>query len=380
MATGCPVDLIELSTRGFRNLGSQKVGFSRATNLVLGRNGMGKTNLLEAIAVLGNLRSFRTPGVRRAASYGEGSFRLLGTIRKGKLTRQLEQVVEVGPPVRRTLRVDGTEALVEDYLQVFPVFTITGPDRELIIGGPDGRRALLDRFVFLLQPAYLRDLRAYRRVLRQRNAALNARVTDAEMAAWEEPLAAAAARVIRGRIRGAGVLEDHFSVVFEALRGDDFPEVDLSYRTEAWWSPATDLEKVEDLYQQRYNETRARDRQMGFTVEGPHRHDLSLRTGNRSVRYVLSSGQAKVVAAALRLAALAHIEKERSEHFPVIVDDVDAELDSVVLARLIDHLGSERQLFLSSTRDEIAATAERQTRRIWLEKGTCVRQEAETDE
>jgi len=64
----------------------------------------------------------------------------------------------------------------------------------------------------------------------------------------------------------------------------------------------------------------------------------------------------------------------------VIADDVDAELDSAVLARLIAHLGRERQLFLSSTRDEIAVSADRPTSRMWLENGTCVRQEAETDE
>ena len=97
-----------------------------------------------------------------------------------------------------------------------------------------------------------------------------------------------------------------------------------------------------------YNETRARDRRTGFTNEGPHRHDLGLRADGRSVRHMLSSGQSKVVAAALRLASLTQVEKERGEHLPVIIDDVDAELDSEVLGRLIEHLEGERQLFFSS--------------------------------
>jgi len=134
---------------------------------------------------------------------------------------------------------------------------------------------------------------------------------------------------------------------------------------------------VEDLYQQRYNETRARDRLAGFTGDGPHRHDLSLRAAGRSIRYTVSSGQAKVVAAALRLATLAHVEKERHEQFPVIVDDVDAELDGPALARLVDHLGNERQVFLSSTNDGIAALFGSRSRQIWLDKGAIVRQEAE---
>jgi DNA replication and repair protein RecF len=374
------VHLIGLKTTGFRNLGDQHLRFFRRTNAVLGGNGMGKTNLLEAIAVLGNLRSFQTATLRRAATYGASSFRLEGEVSTGGIIRRFEQAVEVGPPFRRQLRLDGVDVSVEEYLQVYPVFTITASDRELTRGGPEGRRALLDRFVFLLRPSYLRDLRTYRRALRQRNSAINAGVSDAEMMAWEAPLAAAAARVITGRMQGAAVLEGHFQTVFNALRGVGFPEVDISYRTEPWWNPATDLEKVEDLYRQRYNETRVRDREMGFTLEGPHRHDLSLRTGHRNVRYVLSSGQAKVIAAALKLAALAHVEKERSENIPVIADDVDAELDSEMLSRLIAHIGGRRQLFLSSTRDDIAKTTTRPTRSIWLQNGTCVRQEVESDE
>ncbi len=372
--------LIRLTASGFRNLGDQDLTFFRGTNAILGGNGMGKTNLLEAISVLGNLRSFRTTSWRRAATYGQASFRLHGVISAAHATRNIEQVVQVGPPVRRRLRVDGVEVSVEEYLQIYPVFTITASDRELTSGGPECRRALLDRFVFLLRPSHLRNLRTYRRVLRQRNAAIIAGVTESEMTAWEAPLAAAAVRLIHGRLHGAAVLKEDFDAVFEALRGGGFPDVDISYRTEPWWNPATDLEKVEDLYRQRYNETRERDRQMGFTVEGPHRHDLSLRTGQRNLRHVLSSGQAKVVAAALKLAALAHIEKERSEHIPVIADDVDAELDSTMLSRLMAYIGDRRQLFVSSTRDEIAEIADRRTRRMWLENGSCVRQEAETNE
>ncbi len=137
---------------------------------------------------------------------------------------------------------------------------------------------------------------------------------------------------------------------------------------------------MEDLYRQRYNETRTRDRQQGFTGDGPHRHDLSLKTAGRSVRYVLSSGQTKGVAAALRLATLAQVEKERNERFPVIVDDVDAELDGAALTLLVEHLGNERQLFLSSTSERVAELAGPRGCCIRLENGTRAPQEADNDE
>ena len=374
------MELIDISVENFRNLELEKVTFDGGTNIVTGANGAGKTSLLEAIVVLGNLKSFRTPSLRRAVRHGEKQFHLCGTIRSATGTHRVEERFHAGPPVQRLLRVDGQEVSVARYLANFPVFAITGPDRELVVGGPDERRALLDRLVFLLQPGYLEVFRSYRRALKQRNAALVDGRDDNEIEAWEVQLAEAAGHVVGARIKVANRLFDHFGEISEVLCGKDFPPITIDYRTEPWWSASEDLERVEVLYQQRYNETRTRDRQTGFTGDGPHRHDLSLRAEGRSARYELSSGQAKTVAAALRLAALAQIEKERREHFPVIVDDVDAELDESSLTRLVRHLGNERQLFLSSTSDALGSHTGPEARQLRLVNGTCGNQEADTDE
>jgi len=338
------MELTEITTCRFRNLHVEGLQFKAGANIVLGLNGVGKTNLLEAIAVLGNLRSFRSSSLHRAVRHGKSDFRLVGTIKSAEGTHQLEQIVEAGPPIRRRLRVDGSDVNVGQYLQFFP--------------------------------AHLEDLRSYRRSIRQRNAALTTGAGNEEIEAWEKPLAAAAACVVIARAQGAALLADYFSDIYQKLRGKDFPAVELSYRTEPWLDLSGGRQKVEDLYQQRYNETRARDRLAGFTGDGPHRHDLSLRAAGRSIRYVVSSGQAKVVAAALRLATLAHVEKERHEQFPVIVDDVDAELDGTALTRLVEHFGNERQIFLSSTTDGIAPLVGSRSLRMWLDKGAIVRQEA----
>ena len=371
------MELTDFTASGFRNLHIDNLKFSAGTNVILGLNGVGKTNLLEAVAVLGNLRSFRSSSLHRAVLHGTAMFRLEGTVQSREGSHHLEQLVEVGPPIRRRLRVDGADVNVGQYLQFFPVVAITGADHELVGGGPESRRALLDRFVFLVHPPHLEELRSYRRAVRQRNAALTAGAGDAELEAWEKPLAQAAGRLVAARTQGAEMLADYFTLIYEKLRGKDFPTIEPTYRTEPWLETRAGPKRVEDLYQQRYNETRARDRLAGFTGDGPHRHDLSLRAAGRSIRYAVSSGQAKVVAAALRLATLAHVEKERHEHFPVIVDDVDAELDGTALTRLVEHLGNERQIFLSSSNDEIVPLFSPRSLRMWLDKGAIVRQEAE---
>ncbi len=374
------MELREISVEGFRNLTVEGLAFGRSVNLVLGANGAGKTSLLEAAVVLGNLRSFREPNLRRAVRHGDGFFRISGRVRTNDREHTMQVVYEPGPPPKRIVSLDGRERTIDQYLHLFPLFAVTGPDRELVHGGPDERRSLLDRFVFLLRPGHIDDLRNYRRILRQRNAALGSGAADGELAAWEAQLAAVATRLIAARVMGARALADRFFEVYGALAGGASPAVAVEYRGDPWCDAENEPEKVEETYQRRYNETRTRDRHAGFTVDGPHRHDLSLRTDGRVVRYVLSTGQAKVVAAALRLATLAEIEKERQDRFPVFVDDVDAELDHEALNRLINHLGDKRQLFLSSTSDGTAASKRWKAHRLWLENGACVRQEAEIHE
>jgi len=342
------VRLIAIRTAGFRNLVSESVSWSGASNLVAGANGQGKTNLLEAIAVLGNLRSFRVPSMRQVVAHGALEFVLEGRVETLSGVVRLRQHVTVGPPVRRVLEISGCAASVSQYLQVFPVFTLSGSDRELVAGGPSARRAFLDRFAFLLETEFFDEVFCYRRTLRQRNAALISAVDDREMEVWENRLAKAAAAVVHRRRRMSERLVESFDTIYSELRSDGFPRVELSYRGEAGLEQAEKVVELEEYYQKRYNETRVRDRRTGFTSEGPHRHDLGLRADGRTVRHTLSSGQFKVLAAALRLASLTQVERQRGEHLPVIIDDVDAELDRVVLERLIAHLEGERQLFLSS--------------------------------
>jgi DNA replication and repair protein RecF len=374
------VKLVDISVQSFRNLDDASYCFGEHATVLLGANGAGKTSLLEAMVVLGNLRSFRAAHLRQVVRHGESVFRLTGNVTVSQRTHRLEQIVEVGPPLARTLRVNGATVSVEQYLQKLPVFAITAHDRELIVGPPDGRRAFLDRFVFLQRPAYLEELRGYRRALRQRNAALVGSAGEAEIEVWEGPLAKAAARVVEARHRGAKALAALFGEVREGLSSKGPPRITLEYRTEPWYEPSEGAKKVEESYRRRYNETRTRDRQMGFTVDGPHRHDLSLKTDGRSVRHVLSSGQIKGLAAALRLASLTQVERERNEHLPVIVDDVDAELDGAALALLVQRLGTERQLFLSSTNDRVAELAGSHGSCIWLENGSCISQEKRNDD
>ena len=360
-----------LTTRFFRNLEPATVHFSDGVNLVIGDNGEGKTNLLEAIAVLANLRSFRTTRWSSVVSHGSKGFALVGEVGGEAAGDRLEQVVEVGPPVRRELSVNGGREQVERYLCRCPVVALTSADVELVVGGPTLRRGLVDRLAFLLEPRTLSEVRDYLRTLRQRNAALGGEATDDELEVWDERLAEHGARVVIRRTKAVERLSKEFAVTYGALRGDGFPEVTMGYRWEAWLNEPQTVEKLAESYRKRYNETRVRDRHTGHTQEGPHRHDLRLEADGRPAREVLSSGQIRIVAAALRLATVSQAERVRGEQLPVIVDDVDGELDSAVFERLTRTLASRRQLFLSSAHGELVAPLFPEAHVVTMVRGSC---------
>ena len=241
----------------------------------------------------------------------------------------------------------------------------------MVTGGPSLRRGLLDRLSFMLDVKTLGEVRAYLRTLRQRNAALSSDSSDTEMDAWDARLAALAALVVERRSAAATRLAQEFTESYRMLRGDGFPEMAVNYRADSWLNGCETTKKLEESYRKRYDVTRIRDRHAGHTLEGPHRHDLKLEADGRPAREVLSSGQIKVVAAALRLATVVQVENEMGEQLPVIVDDVDAELDSAVFLRLTRTLASRRQLLLSSAHGEMVTGFFPEAHVITMEKGNC---------
>jgi DNA replication and repair protein RecF len=360
-----------LTAGSFRNLEGTSVGFAPGVNLIVGGNGEGKTSLLEAISVLANLRSFRTARWSSVPRHGHAGFALLGEIEATDGRLRLEQVVEVGPPLRRRLLVNGAPATVERYLSLCPVATLSSADSELVLGAPALRRALLDRLAFLLSPSTLGAVRRFQRTLRQRNAGLAGHASERELDAWDDQLSAAAAGLLLRRQHAVRALTEAFEEAYQLLRGSAFPALALGYRAEPWLNEPQTQAEVEESYRKRYNEGRVRDRHAGHTQEGPHRHDLCIVAGDRPAREVLSSGQVKVVAAALRLATVIHVERERGEPLPVMVDDVDAELDREVFARLTRALANERQLLLTSAHPELVAPAFPEALVLTMERGSC---------
>lgn len=344
------MELKKLATWQFRNLEEASVELAPGVNLIFGSNGQGKTNFLEAMAVVGNVRSFRTASVRRMVRHGCGVFRVEAWVEQRNGTTHLRQIVQCKTKVNRRFEINGVSVPLTTYLRQFPVFTLSSGDAELVTGPPEQRRAFIDRMAFFIDARHLEDLTTFRSSLRQRNAVLIDQRPAAEMDLWEDALARAAAVVVVRRLSVIDQWKNAFLSKYELLRGQGFPDIRIDYRRESGLD-VSNQEKVAEYYRRRYNENRVRDSRAGFTLDGPHRHDLVLKAGDHHVRDVLSAGQVKIVAAALWLSNLAEVEERRNELLPVLVDDADAELDDRVFGKLVETLGHSRQVIMTSAHD-----------------------------
>ncbi len=345
------VPIARLSASGFRNLSVQALGVPAGLTVVVGRNGSGKTNLLEAIAVLGNLASFRPGQVSSWIRQGASGFALAGELESaGSAVDVRHEVVLRGQPVRSLVR--GARRLgAAEYLDLLPVATLSGHDRALIWGNPEDRRRFLDRLCFQLKPESLPVLQRYRRALRQRNALLVAGGRPEEFDAFESDLAQLGAQVIAARMAAIAGLE--------RLLGDELESL-------GWWigkpvlgytSPdgvaVAELATLAARLRTALAAARRLERGRGHTAVGPHRHDLQLTVHGAPAREILSAGQGKLLATGLKLAAMALVSATRGRTPTVVFDDVDAELDAEVLRRVIARLEGAGQALLSSAHEEM---------------------------
>ena len=359
----------------FRNLSVQQLPVSPGLTVVVGPNGAGKTNLLEAIAVLGNLVSFRLGPATAWLRRGETAFALGGTVERAGAMVELRQEARLGRTLGRRFFRGARRLAAAESLDIFPVAALSGHDRQLVWGPPDDRRRFLDRLCFNLHPEALGVMQHYRRALAQRNALLLTGGQDTEFDAFEQDLANLAARIVRLRLEAIDGLERLLPGELETL-GWSAGRPTLGYHCAdgvAVADPAT----MAVNFRVALTSSRRRDRAVGHTRVGPHRHDLALAARGVPAREVLSAGQGKLLATALKLTAVTLLAQVRGNAPTVVFDDIDAELDAGVLERVLARLEDGGQAILSSAHEEMMLPRARNAT-VWrVSAGTVQRADSE---
>jgi DNA replication and repair protein RecF len=303
-----------LGINDLRNIRETAVDLHPGLNVFWGHNAQGKTSLLEAVGFVARGRSFRTekaPTVIR-----RGAERLQARAEAGENGHFTGLEVQLQPG-RRQFRVDGHDVTPREYQGRLEV-VVYSTDRLRVIRGPmRERRQFLDRSAGALWPTYRADVRAFERVLSQRNAALQERARD--LSVWTERFVETGARLRFRRARYAArlsaALVDGFSPAGEVYGVLARPAL-----------PATE-EQARDALADELRPLLPREQVAGRSLAGPHRDPVELHLNGRDAATEASSGQARSLLLALVLASLELYRKETGRTAVALLDDLDSELD-----------------------------------------------------
>lgn len=296
-----------------RNIDSEWLEFDARVNLLVGPNGAGKTSALEAVHLVVRGRSFRTTRPDQVIRHGEDRMSVtallvdesVGRVRLayGRERRGRVEIRRDGQAVRQTSRV----------ASLLPIQLLLPDLPELVFGGPGGRRQWLDWGVFHVKQDYAGVLSGYLRALRHRNALL--RGADLKtLPVWTEQVAELGEAVAEERRRYFDRVVEHVAASLATLD----PELEVEWE----YSPGWNADSFAEVLGQQVD----RDVKLGTTQAGPHRADVRITCGSESAAQVLSRGQGKAVASALRMGQAKDLATVGTRSL-FLIDDFGAELD-----------------------------------------------------
>ncbi len=316
------MQLTQLVARNFRNFAALDLELPPEGVVVIGPNGHGKTNLLEAIYYLVLFRSLRGAKDRELVRFEEDGFFIAGTA---------GHRVTVGYEVagrRKKVTIDrGELKKLADGVGSVVAVALSPADRTVVAGGPAGRRRYLDILLALSEPGYLASLSTMRQALKQRNAALRRADGDAARA-FDAPFATSSAAVAAARRRWTARWAARYRDFCLALGETESPAIDYAadHHREID-SPTVVLDALDRAAE--------RDARRGVTTVGPHRDDLTLVLNGKELRTFGSAGQQRTAAVALRLVEAETIRETRGVAPIALYDDVFAEFDEQRQANLL---------------------------------------------
>jgi DNA replication and repair protein RecF len=350
-----------LSLKDFRNYAEAELALRPGPNVLVGRNGQGKTNLAEAIAYLATLGSHRVsadaPLVRDGCDAAFVRARLAHGERRVTLELQLNKQGS------NKARIGGSPVRTNELPRYAQVVLFAPEDLQIVRGDPSSRRRFADQLLIQRSPRMSAVLADYDRTLRQRTALLkSARARGLKSAqlptldVWDDKLVALGSEIIDARARLTHDLAGPVAAAYAAIAGEDHrPQLDWALSVRGADPEEGDAHQeaaagsTADLFRAALQDKRAAELERGLTLVGPHRDDLILRVRGLPVKGYASHGESWSVALALRLASAELLRAESPGGDPVLIlDDVFAELDADRRARLAGVVADYEQVVVTA--------------------------------
>ena len=359
----------QLALSGFRNLQPQSISFEKRVSLVTGRNGQGKTSLLEAVFFLAHAKSFRTSKIRDVLRWGEdGASSITGAELQAKVEtadglKEIECRISGG---KSKARINGiaVEQASGFYGQLSCV-VFTPDELQIVKGPPQGRRKYLDRILVSVDRGYVDKVVQYHRAVKSRNAVLHEmkdrRDSASTLAPWDTLVARFGVEIIKTRLELIEEIQPLVLSYYQQLSSSS-ESIAMEYSSKLIRDGVLcSAEEVENLLR----DVLDKDLMRKSTALGPHRDDLNLNIdsgfGNKLARSAASQGQARSYALALKMASIEYLSGKLGEPPVVLLDDVESELDEhrrEALYRLLSELQSQTILTATELSQELRALSE----------------------
>ncbi|HEX7119242.1 MAG TPA: DNA replication and repair protein RecF [Longimicrobiales bacterium] len=339
----------ELRLRQFRNFAELELSLPAEGVAIIGDNGSGKTNLLEALYYLEIFRSFRGAPDEQLVRMGEDAFHIRGRLEDLETgeTREITAAYERRTRRKRVAVNGAVPERIGDALGGVGAVIFSPSDVAIVAGAPSERRRFLDIVLSLNRPGYLQALQRYRQILKQRNAMLRDGAPAALLAAWDEGLVDWGARLVVARAEWVAERAAGFARRYAAIAGGGAAR--LVYDGAIPVPGAADAPPTADAAAEAFRAELARvavrERERGVTLVGPHRDDLGLTfdtaSGEAELRDFGSGGQQRTAAIALRMIEAETIREARGRDPIVLLDDLFAELDPGRSRRILELLEAD---------------------------------------
>ena len=334
--------LKRISILNYKNLEQVELTFSPKLNCFLGQNGMGKTNLLDAVYFLSFCKSAGNPIDSQNIRHDADFFVIQGFYEAADGTPEEVYCGMKRRQKKQFKRNKKEYTRLSDHIGFLPLVMVSPADTELIAGGSEGRRRFMDVVISQYDKEYLDALIRYNKALAQRNILLKSEkpVEDELFAVWEEMMAKAGEVVYRKR----EAFVNEFIPIFQSFYSfisQDREQVGLSYR-----SHARDASLLEVL-----RESRERDRIMGFSLKGIHKDDLEMLLGDFPIKREGSQGQNKTYLVALKLAQFDFLHRAGNTVPLLLLDDIFDKLDASRVEQIVKLVAGDSfgQIFITDT-------------------------------
>ncbi len=339
--------LKKISLFNYKNFSEVSFEFDAKINCFVGKNGIGKTNVLDAIYHLANGKSYFNPLAIQNIKHNEDFFVIDGEFEKGNRTEQIVSSFKKGQ--KKILKRNGKiYEKFSDHIGFIPLVIISPADNDLIIEGSETRRRFIDSVISQLEPSYLQDLIHYQKIISQRNAllkyfALNHTFENDTLSIYNQQLDGLGKRIFEKRKSFIDAFVPIFNKHHQSITGSE-ETVQLVYESHLFeYTMLTLLE-----------ENLAKDRALQYTSVGVHKDDLAFQIDGFPIKKFGSQGQQKSFLIALKLAQFEFVKKQSGEKPILLFDDIFDKLDETRVSKIVEMVNQEEfgQLFISDTHPE----------------------------